>query len=134
LTWEWKSNAKSRTNAWGKKEYYNGWIAGLDGRPIFIKSEHQILVYMLQSDEAIMMSAAYCLMYKRLNNRGYVWGIDYGIVCFYHDEVEVECKKEIAEDVAQIMQDCIVDAGLYYNIKCPHEGDAQIGNSWYEIH
>jgi hypothetical protein len=134
LTEEWKSNAKSRTNAWGKKEYYNGWIAGLDGRPIFIKSEHQILVYMLQSDEAIMMSAAYCLMYKRLNNRGYVWGIDYGIVCFYHDEVEVECKKEIAEDVAQIMQDCIVDAGLYYNIKCPHEGDAQIGNSWYEIH
>ena len=134
LTAEWKSNAKKRTGSWGRIEYYNGWIKGLDGRPIFIKSEHQILVYMLQSDEAIMMSAAYCMLYKRLEARGYVWGRDYGIVCFYHDEYTIECRKEIAEDVAKIAEKCIVDAGLFYNIECPHAGEAQIGNDWYQIH
>jgi DNA polymerase-1 len=134
LTREWKSNSKTRTSAWGKKEYYNGWIKGLDGRPIFIKSEHQILVYVLQSDEAIMMSAAYCMLYKRLNAKGYVWGRDYGIVCFYHDEYTIECREEIAKDVAKIAEQCIVDAGLFYNIACPHAGEAQIGNDWYEIH
>lgn len=134
LTEEWRSNAKTRINDWGKKQYYNGWIRGLDGRPIFIKSEHQILVYMLQSDEAIMMSAAYCLLYKRLSKAGYKWGKDYGIVCFYHDEYTIECREEIADDVARIAEQCIVDAGKFYNIACPHEGDAAIGGDWYEIH
>lgn len=134
LTEEWQSNAKKRTNSWGKTEYYNGWIRGLDGRPIFIKSAHQILVYILQSDEAIMMSAAYCMLFKRLTAKGYVWGVDYGIVCFYHDEYTIECREEIAQEVAKIAEQCIVDAGKFYNIECPHEGDAQIGNDWYEIH
>tara|TARA_R110000772_G_scaffold64122_2_gene143392 strand:- start:3362 stop:5302 length:1941 start_codon:yes stop_codon:yes gene_type:complete len=134
LTAEWESNAKKRTSSWGRVEYYNGWIAGLDGRPIFIKSAHQILVYMLQSDEAVMMSAAYCMLYKRLEAKGYTWGEDYGIVCFYHDEYTIECREEIAKDVAKIAERCIVDAGKFYNIACPHEGDAQIGNDWYEIH
>jgi hypothetical protein len=133
LTKEWRSNAKKRANGWGRVEYYNGWIKGLDGRPIHIASEHQILVYTLQSDEAIMMSAAYCMLYKRLNKK-YTWGVDYGIVCFYHDEYTIECKEEIAEDVAKIAEQCIVDAGKFYNIACPHEGDANIGKNWYKIH
>lgn len=133
LTEEWRSNAKTRINDWGKKQYYNGWIRGLDGRPIFIKSEHQILVYMLQSDEAIFMSAAYCLMYKRLSKK-YKWGKDFGIVCFYHDEATIECRPEISKDVANIMEKCIVDAGKFYNINCPHQGEAEIGENWFEIH
>lgn len=134
LTEEWRGNAKKRMNAWGKMEYFNGWVSGLDGRPIFIKSEHQILVYVLQSDEAIMMSAAYCLLYKRLEAKGYRWGIDYGIVCWYHDEYTIECKEAIAKDVAEIAEKCIVDAGKFYKINCPHEGDAAIGKDWYAIH
>ena len=134
LTEEWRSNAKTRTNAWGKKEYYDGWVVGLDGRPIYIKAEHTILVFVLQSDEAIMMSAAYCMLYKRLNAKGYKWGEDYGIVCFYHDEYSIECREEIAEDVAKIAEQCIADAGKFYNIACPHEGDAKIGTDWYQIH
>lgn len=133
LTREWKSNAKKRMNAWGKMEHYKGWVTGLDGRPIYIESEHQILVYVLQSDEAIMMSAAYNLVCKRLAKK-YRYGIDYGVVCFYHDEYTIECRKEIAEDVARIAEKCIVDAGKFYKIQCPHEGDAEIGRDWWEIH
>lgn len=134
LTEEWKRNAKKRSNAWGKTDYYNGWVRGLDGRPIFIASEHQILVYVLQSDEGIMMSAAYCLLYKRLNKRGFKWGTDYGIVCFYHDEYTIECREEIAGEVAKIAEQCIVDAGKFYNIACPHQGEAEIGKNWMAIH
>ena len=133
LTDEWRSNAKKRANAWGKVEYYNGWITGLDGRPIRIASEHQILVYVLQSDEAIFMSAAVCMMYKRLTKK-YVWGVDFGFVCFMHDELNLECKPEIAEEVASIMERSITDAGLFYNIACKHEGEAVIGKNWEEIH
>ncbi|MGD9382359.1 MAG: DNA polymerase, partial [Candidatus Thorarchaeota archaeon] len=30
---EWRSHAKSRVNKWGRRDYYDGWIRGLDGRP-----------------------------------------------------------------------------------------------------
>lgn len=134
LTKEWKKNAKRRPNRWGGTEYYNGHVIGLDGRPIFIDSEHKILVYVLQSDEAIMMSAAYNMCYKRLTSQGYKWGEDWAYVCFYHDEYSIECKEELAEEIKDIAEQCIVDAGKFFKIACPHEGEGQIGNSWWDVH
>lgn len=133
LTTEWRSNAKQRMNKWNKLEYYNGWIRGLDGRPIFIKSEHAILVYMLQSDEAIMMSAAYNLLHRKLEER-FEYGREYKVVGFMHDEYTIECLPEIAEEVSSIAESCIVQAGRFYKIQCPHAGEASIGKNWYDIH
>jgi len=134
LTKEWRSNAKKRPNKWGGMEYYNGYVIGLDGRPIFIDSEHKILVYVLQSDEAVMMAAAYNILYKRCKQKGWKWGVDWAYVCWYHDEVQIECREEIAQEIGKMSEQAIVDAGKFYNIKCPHEGEAQIGNSWHETH
>ena len=134
LTKEWKQTAKTRYNkAFRRMEYYDGCITGLDGRPIKVPSEHQLLVYLLQSDEAIAMTKAYCLMAERLSAK-YEWGVDWGIVCFYHDEVNIECREEIANDVKKISEQCIVDACEFYNIKCPGKGDGKIGKNWYEVH
>jgi DNA polymerase I len=134
LTAEWKSNAKRRMNQWGKPEYYNGWIVGLDGRPIFIQSEHQILVYMLQSDEAIYMSTVYCIAYKDLCNR-FEWGTDFGIVCFYHDELTIEVKDEYAKEAAQIVEKAFDKASVYFKMShCPQQGEAEAGRNWLEVH
>lgn len=133
LTVEFRKTAKRRVNPWGKVEYYDGYIEGLDGRPIYIPNEHQILVYMLQSDEAIMMTKAYNEACKRLSAK-YKWGEDYGIVGWMHDEINVECKEEIAEDVKKIVEDCIPYAANYYKIKCPHLGNGEIGKNWMEVH
>jgi len=134
LTAEWKGTARQRFNPKSNRmEYFDGKITGLDGRPITVPSEHQILVYLLQSDEAIHMSKAYCLLAQRLSEK-YVWGVDYGIVCFYHDEYTIECKEDIAEDVKKISEQCIVDAGKFFGIECPHQGEGQIGKNWYDIH
>jgi DNA polymerase-1 len=131
---QWRATAKRRYNQkFNKMEYYDGTIIGLDGRPIVVPFEHQLLVYLLQSDEAIMMSKAYNLMNERLKAK-YKYGEDFGVLCFYHDEYTVECKEEIASDVAKITEQCIVDAGKFYNINCPHVGQAKIGRNWYDIH
>jgi hypothetical protein len=130
----WKKTAKRRMNEkFNRMEYYNGFITGLDGRPILVPSEHQLLVYLLQSDEAIMMSRAYNLAWERLSAK-YEYPRQFGIVCFYHDEFTVECDADIAEDVKKISEQCIVDAGLYYKINCPHKGEGKIGANWYSIH
>lgn len=135
LSEEWKKTAKQRYNAkFNRMEYYDGTITGLDGRPIIVPSEHQILVYLLQSDEAIMMAAAYVRVHKTLENTGLVYGEDYGCVCWYHDEYTFEVKEEYADIVAKHAEAAIAWAGAFYKIPCPHLGHAAIGKNWYEIH
>jgi len=134
LNKEWDKTAKTKFNPkFNRMEKYGGWIRGLDGRPIHIDSNHKLLVFMLQSDEAIQMSAAYNMMWKRLSRR-FEYGVQFGVVCFYHDEYTVECDPEIAEEVKQIMEDCIRDAGEFFKIDCPHKGEGKIGNNWWDVH
>lgn len=132
---EWKKNARQVYNKkFGRMEYKDGWFTGLDGRPIYCESEHAVLVYALQSDEAIQMAAAYNVFHKWMEREGYVYGRDYGTVCWYHDEFTVECKPDIAKHVGQLAEKSIEWAGKYYRIGCPHKGKAQIGRNWAEIH
>jgi hypothetical protein len=46
----------------------------------------------------------------------------------------VECREEIAKDVAKLAEESITWAGEFYKIPCPHLGNAQIGKNWWEIH
>lgn len=135
LTAEWKKSARQKFNAkFNRMEYFNGTITGLDGRPIVVPSEHQILVYLLQSDEAIMMTAAYNRFHQRMDRLGYAYGKEYGTVCFYHDEFTVECDEDIADIVQKESEDAIVWAGAFFKIKCPHVGQGKQGHNWYAIH
>lgn len=131
---QWRSTAKKRWNSkWGKMEYYDGYIIGLDGRPVKVPYEHQLLVYELQSDEAIFMSAAYIKLFTELSKR-WEWGTKWGIVCFYHDEYTVECDPDIAEEVRLISEKAIEWSGRHFNIACPHKGEGKIGKSWLDVH
>lgn len=123
-TWNWK---------YKKREYKNGYITGLDGRPILVEFEKDILVYYLQSDEALQLGAAYCWAHKQLNKK-YKYGEDWGFVIWMHDEFQVECREEIAQDVANICCEAIAWAGRYFNIQCPHEGESKIGKNWADTH
>lgn len=132
---EWKATAKRRHNAkFNRMEYYNGFITGLDGRPIRVPYEHQLLVYELQSDEAIMMSAAYIKANLECEKRGWVYGEDYGFVAWYHDEFTIECKPELADEVGKISAEAIAWAGRHFDILCPHIGEPAVGRNWKEIH
>jgi hypothetical protein len=134
LTAEWRKNAKRTINKWGKVNYENGWIVGLDGRPIYIKYEYQILVYMLQSDEGIYMSTVYCIAYKDLMAR-FKWKEDFGIVCFYHDELTIEIREEYAEEAASIIENAFTKASNYFKMMhCPQAGEAAIGDTWLDVH
>lgn len=133
ITAEWRKNAKRRMNRWNKMEYYDGWIAGLDGAPIFIKSEHAVLVYAVQADEAIYMTATYNLVHRYLAEK-YKWGEDYVVVCFYHDEITVECRDEIKEEIAKLIEKAFTAASNYFKLEVPQIGTAAIGKSWLDVH
>jgi len=132
---QWTATARRVFNPKrGKMELQDGYIIGLDGRPIRVAYKHQLLVYELQSDEAIFMSAAYVKANKDLEKLGYKYGEDYGFVCFMHDEFTIECRPEIAQLVQDVSEKAITWAGNFFKIVCPHKGDGKIGDSWYAVH
>ena len=133
ITQEWEANAKTRRTKYGI-EHYDGWITGLDGRPVFIKHRHTILVFLLQSDEAILVQTASVLLAGRLADMGWTHGIDYGFCGCAHDEWTAEVREDLAVTYKELAEDCIVQAGIDLHINCPQEGEGGIGNTWYDIH
>lgn len=132
---KWRKTAKKYFNpAFNRMEYRDGWITGLDGRRVSVEFEKDILVYYLQSDEAIQMAYAYVWANEELERRGYKWGKDYGFCIWYHDEFQVECRPEIAKVVQEVLEESIAWAGRHLGILCPHEGDSKVGRSWCDTH
>lgn len=116
---EWKSNG--------------GWIRGLDGRPISVPGTHQLLVYLLQSDEAIQMSHAYVLFGEEAAKR-WEYGTDWAVVLWMHDELQIECKPSLANDIGYLGNWAIAEAGRRLGIPVPHEGEFKVGTNWNDTH
>lgn len=107
-----------------------GYIEGYDGRPIRASSEHQLLVYLLQSAEAIYMTNVYNNVWNYLDK--YFPGA--GAVCWYHDEITVECYPEQAEEIKKMMEYAFENTGKEMGFNLPLPGEAKIGHNWYEVH
>lgn len=134
LETEWFATAKTRHNKWGKLEYYDGYITGIDGRPILVDTKHKILNYALQSDEAIQMAVAYLLIHDEMARRGYKFLTDWAFLIWYHDEFQAECDRGISSELGEVMCWAIEEAGKILNIDCPHGGDYKVGNNWADTH
>ena len=58
------------------------------------------------------------------------WWLKVKIVNLVHDEILVECPKEIAEEVKDILLDCMSKAGVPFCKTLPLGADALIGDHW----
>ena len=132
-TAEFRSHARMKRGKWGM-EYVNGWVTGLDGRPVHITSEHKVLVFLLQSDEAILMQKAVTMLHGWLQDKGWVHGEDYGFCAHAHDEFQAEVREDRVEEYKALAEYSIQKAGEVLGIACPHKGEAEVGNTWLETH
>lgn len=107
-----------------------GHLIGLDGRLLHIRSEYKALNTLLQSAGGVVMKKATCLMWEKFREQG----LFVQQLLNVHDENAVACYLDKAEEVAEIMEQAIVDAGEYFNLRCPLAGESAIGNTWYDIH
>ena len=105
-------------------------MVGLDGRKIQIKSEHFALSAYLQGGEAVVMKYAMCLWHQRIRKLK----LDAKQVAIVHDEFQVEVLKSQADTVGKIIVQSIVDAGKYFKLNCPLDGEYKIGRNWYDTH
>ena len=107
-----------------------GYVPGLDGRKIWVRSEHAALNSLLQGAGAIVMKKALCILNDTIQKNGW----DAKFVANVHDEFQIECKADIADLVGQAGKQAIIDAGIAYNLRCPLDGEYKIGRNWRETH
>ena len=107
-----------------------GFVPGLDGRRIWVRSEHAALNSLLQGAGAIVMKQGLVLFDRRCKELG----IDVKMVANVHDEWQFECSEVFAEVAGKLAKQSIIDAGVYYNLRCPLDGEYKIGRNWRETH
>ena len=111
----------------------HGYLKGIDGRKLLIRSEHAALNTLLQSAGAIAVKHATCILQRKLKLQG--WGLeDVMQVAHIHDEIQFQVRKEIAEDVGILSIQSIREAGDALDFKCPLDGEYKIGRNWAETH
>lgn len=131
---EWRRTAVPYLNDWNRTDFKNGRIRGLDGRPVRIEKEKDVLVYALQSDEAIMMQTALCFLDFWLRKEGLVYDRDYFFCANIHDEYQACVRKEVLDVYVPLANKSISHAGTILGIQCPHIGDSDVGTTWAETH
>jgi len=107
-----------------------GFLKGLDGRKIILRHQHAALNTLLQGGGAIVMKKALCILDERLR----LANIDYKFVANIHDEWQIEVRECQAMRVGELAVESIRDAGKYFNMRCPLDGEYKIGNNWSETH
>jgi len=107
-----------------------GYLKGIDGRKIFIRNEYASMNSLLQGAGAVVMKKALII----LNNKALENSLDYKFVANIHDEWQVEVKTEHAEQFGKLGVEALVEAGEYYKLRCPLDGEYKIGSNWSETH
>ena len=51
-----------------------------------------------------------------------------------HDEWQIEAKEDIADLVGKLGVEAIQEAGEALKLKCPLDGEYNVGNNWAETH
>ncbi len=107
-----------------------GYLIGLDGRRLWIRSEHSALNTLLQAAGAIIMKKALVL----LDDYATQHKIDYRFVGNVHDEIQSEVVTEQAEKFGWLAVECIKASGLSFELRCPLDGEYKVGSTWTETH
>lgn len=112
-----------------------GYLKGLDGRYLHVRSEHSALNLLLQSAGALIMKKATIIMWQDFKRLGFTFGVEVGQMAHIHDEYQLAVRNGIdSKVVGAIATGAIRKAGEYFRFRCPLDGEYKIGSNWKETH
>jgi DNA polymerase-1 len=119
-----------------RKKLKRGYLIGLDGRRIRIRSEHSALNFLLQSGGAVVMKMALAIFhFEMMPPRGWLHGCQFAYCANVHDEVQIECRPEIADEIGECFMEAIRIAGERLKVTCPLAGtSSHAGANWKDTH
>ena len=107
-----------------------GFVPGLDGRKIWVRSEHAALNSLLQGAGAVVMKKALVIFNDKLKTVQF----PVQFVANVHDEFQFETQEAYADIAGKMAVQSIREAGIAYNLRCPLDGEYKIGRNWRETH
>jgi DNA polymerase I-like protein with 3'-5' exonuclease and polymerase domains len=97
-----------------------------------LKSEYQRLCLNnpVQTYASHQLKTATLYLFNWIVENNYQWIIK--ICNTVHDEIIVECPKNMAELVRSKVQECMLEGGNKYLTNLKIKAEANVGNSWYD--
>lgn len=117
---------------WGgvRENVVGGWISGLDGRKLHIRSPHALVNTKFQSGGSIIVKTATIFAYKEIKKQG----VRAHQIIHMHDEIQYECHPEDVDKLRGILLQSFRKAGEYWKLKVPIEAEVKTGRNWAETH
>ena len=105
-----------------------GYLQGLDGRRLRVRSPHSSLNLLLQSCGAILCKKWMQLVDSQLDaDTAYICG-------WIHDELQIVTKKGFEDDVGNITRRMAKETGQFYKFNLPVEAEYHVGDTWATTH
>ena len=107
-----------------------GFLKGIDGRKIYVRSQHASLNTLLQGCGAIVMKQAMVNLHEliKLNT------VDAQFVANIHDEWQLQVKESQADYIGRLGVESIEKVTEQFNMRCDLTGQYKIGGNWSETH
>lgn len=115
------------------KASQRGYLIGLDGRKLHIRSEHAALNTLLQSAGALISKQWLIEIDKGATEMGLEYGKDWTMLGWIHDEVQCQLKGDY-EEFGKMVVGAAEKAGAFFDFKCPISAEFQVGKTWYDTH
>lgn len=107
-----------------------GWLPGLDGRKLWVRSEHSALNTLLQSAGAIISKQWIVCSNRKLVEAK----IPFKFIAWVHDEIQIETEPQYAEKVGLLVVESAKEAGEILKFRCPVGAEWKSGKNWYDCH
>ena len=117
-----------------QKASARGYLKGLDGRLLPVRSQHSALNLLLQSAGALVMKKATVILWEDLKAEGFTFGKEVIQVAHIHDEFQLYVKNGLEERVGEIAVNSIRKAGEAFGFRCELDGEYKVGRNWAETH
>ena len=111
-----------------------GYLIGLDGRKLHVRSEHAALNTLLQSAGALISKQWLIEIDKTATEAGLEYGKDWSMLGWIHDEVQLQVKGDYAEAFGQKVVAAAEKAGEFFEFRCPISAEFKVGQNWYDTH
>lgn len=107
-----------------------GYIRGIDGRRLYVRSSHSALNTLLQGGGAILCKQWSICMDRAIEKER----LRAKLVNTIHDELQFEVHHQDADRVAELAQSSIREAGHLLKLRVQMDAEAKIGFSWADTH
>jgi len=123
---------KLREEVFRKAE--KGYLFGIDGRKVPVRSTHSSLNSLCQSAGAIICKKWVVEFHRLMKEKGFKEDEDYQQVAFIHDEIQVLVKSGLEDYVGEVALEAITNSGKLLNLRVPLTGEYNFGSNWAETH